>query len=93
MKIQRKCDNIFQIIHYVINNGKKHNPFHVGLAELFHDDSKAKLVVEILNKIGLCVSYDELQRIDFSLIKRVINLTGANRVPVSLPIDKKTLLE
>ena len=41
--------------------GKKHNLFHVGLAELFHDDSKAKLVIEILNKIGLCISYDELK--------------------------------
>ena len=40
---------------------KKHNLFHVGLAELFHDDSKAKLVIEILNKIGLCISYDELK--------------------------------
>ena len=48
---------------------KKNNPFHVGLAELFHDDSRLKLVIEILNKIGLCISYDELQRIDFGLMK------------------------
>ena len=46
-------------------------------------------MIEILNKIGLCISYDELQGIDFGLMKRVINKTGGNRVPVSLSIDKK----
>ena len=62
------------------------------MAKLFHDDSKAKLVIEILNKIGLCISYDELERIDFGVMKRVINAAGSNRVPVSLSIDKKTLI-
>ena len=71
---------------------QKHNPFHVGVAELFHDDAKAKLVIEILNKIGLCISYDEFQRIDFGLVKRVINVTRTNREPVSLSINKKTLI-
>ena len=93
MNNQRKCDTIFHIIHYVIHNGKKHNPFHVGLAELFHDDSREKLVIEILNKSGLRISYDELQRIDFCLMKRVINATGSNRAPISLSIDKKTFIK
>ena len=92
MNIQRKCDTIFQIIQYVIQNEKKHS-FYVGLDELFHDDSRAKLVTEILNKICFCVSYDELQRIDFGLMKRVINVTDSNRVPVSLSIDKKTFMK
>ena len=43
----------------VIHNGKKHNPFHVGLAELFHD-FRVKLMIEIFNKIGSCINYDEL---------------------------------
>ena len=87
---QAKSVNIqckFQIIHYVIRNGKKQNSFPVGLAEFFRGDSKAKLVSEILNKIGLCTSYDELQRIDFGLMKLVIKTTGTNRVPVLLTID------
>ena len=46
-------------------------------------------MVEILNKIGLC-SYDELQKIDIGLMKRVINIEGSNKVPVSMPIDNKT---
>ena len=31
--LQRKCDTIFQIFHYVIHQGKTHNPFHVSIAE------------------------------------------------------------
>ena len=89
VNIQCKCDTIFQIIHYVIHNEKNHNLFHVGLAELFHDDSKAMLVIEILNKIGLHISYDELQRIDFDLMKQVINVTDSNRVLGSFSIVKK----
>ena len=85
------CEHSTYMWHY-ISDWKKHNPFHVGLAELFHDDSRAKLLIEILNKIGLCISYDELQRINFGLMKRVINITGANRVLVSLSIDNKTLI-
>ena len=86
--LQRKCDTIFQIFHYVIHQGKTHNPFHVSIAELLHDDSRAKLVINILNKLGLCISYDELQRIDNGIMNRIINIAGQNRVPVSLPIGE-----
>ena len=93
VNIKRKCDTVFQTIHYVIHNGKIHNPFHVDLAELIHDDSRAKLDSRVvLKKIGLCISYDELPRIDFGLTKRVINVADANRVPVSMSINKKTLI-
>ena len=70
----------------------KHNPFDVGLAEFFHDDCRARLVIEILNKIGLYISYDECQRIDFGLMKQVIKASGSNRVSISLSINKKILI-
>ena len=62
---------------------ERNNLFHVGSAELFHDDSRAKMVITILN---------QLQRIDFGVMKRVFNVTGSNRGPFSLSIDKKTLI-
>ena len=82
---------LFQIIHY-IHNGSKHNPLHVSLAELLHDNSRVKLVIQIMTKLGLCVSYDELQRIDFDHAKRIINATGSNRVPVPPSIDSSTVI-
>ena len=84
---------LFEIIHYFIDNQKKHNPFDVALAEFFHDDCRARLVIEILNKIGLYISYDECQRIDFGLMKQVIKASGSNRVSISLSIDKKILMK
>ena len=83
---------LFEIIHYFIDNQKKHNPFDVALAEFFHDDCRARLVIEILNKIGLYISYDECQRIDFGLMKQVIKASGSNRVSISLSINKKILI-
>ena len=46
-------------------------------------------MVEILDKIDLR-SYDELQKIDIGLMKRVIHIACSNKVPVSMPIDNKT---
>ena len=31
--IQRKCDNIFQIFHYILHNGHKQTPFHISNAQ------------------------------------------------------------
>ena len=76
VNIQRKCDMIFEIVHYFIHNRKKHNPFHVGLAEFFHDGSRANFAMEVLNKISSYITYDEFQRIDFGLIKQVIKASG-----------------
>ena len=49
MNIQRKCDSIFQIIHYVIHNEKKHNLSHIGLVEL--DWLKQLFTKLVLNKV------------------------------------------
>ena len=67
VKIQLKLDTIFHIIYYVTYNGKKHNPFHVGLPKLFLNHSRAKLVTQLLNKVSFCISYDELERINLVL--------------------------
>ena len=71
----------------MVHNGKKKNPLHVSLAELFHDKSRSKLIIDILNKLGLCISYEEVRRIDFGLANRIINAWGSNRVPVPLSIE------
>ena len=85
--IQRKCDTLFQIFHYVLNSGTNHTPLHVSVAELLHDDSRAKLVIGVLNRLGLCISYDELQRIDYGIMEEITTTAGSNRVPVSLPFN------
>ena len=91
MHVQRKCDAIFQIVHYIIHNGHKQTPLHISLAELIHDNSRSKILIEILNKLGLCIGYHEMEKIDMGLAKRVVDIAGSSRVPVP-PIIQNSLL-
>ena len=49
---------------------------------MIHNISRSKLLIETMNKLGLCISYDELERIDYGLAKRVIDAAESNRTPV-----------
>ena len=82
VNLQRKSDSLFQIIHNIIHNSTKRNPFHVSLAQMIHNISRSKLLIETMNKLGLCISYDELERIDYGLAKRIIDAAESNRTPV-----------
>ena len=73
---------MFQMEFYLIHNGKRKTPLHVALSELIHDSSRSKKVIQIMNRLGLCMSYDELERIDIGLEKRNIDMAGDYRVPI-----------
>ena len=90
--IQRKCDVIFQIIYFIMHNGQKQTPLHISLAELIHDNARSKILVQILNKLGLCISYDEMEKIDLGLAKRIVDTVGLNRVPVSSSMQNSVLI-
>lgn len=80
--IKRKCDMIFQTIFYVLHNGRKKKPIHITLAESVHDKCRSKQLIQVLNKLGLCISYQELEKIYVSLARRIINATNGYRVPI-----------
>ena len=45
------------------------------------------------NRLGLGVSYEEVERVDTSIIERTIDLVGENnRVPVPPQIDDETII-
>lgn len=90
--IRRKCDVTFQNIYNMINNGQKKTPLHTAVAQSIHDNSKSKLLIDILNRLGLCISYDDLQRVDICITQEIINLAGPNRVPVSESIDSSSII-
>ena len=83
---------IFQMFHYLIHNGSEPNPFHVSLAQLIHDYCKGKFLIELMNNLGICISYHELLRIDYGHIERAIELAGDNRVPVSRSINNEDII-
>ena len=80
VSIKRKCDVIFQIIFSFIHIGQRKTPFHTAISQSIHDTCKSKNLIQIFNRLGLGISYDEVERIDISITQEIINLTGPNRV-------------
>ena len=46
-----------------------------------------------LNRLGLCVSYDEIERIDINLAQRTIDAAGENLVPVPPVINSSAIIQ
>ena len=62
------------------------------LSECIHDTSRSKTLIQIVNTLGLCLGYDEIERIDTALASRTIELAGNNRVPVAETIDSSAII-
>ena len=90
--IMRKCDTIFQIVFNIVHNGQNKTPLHVSLSEAIHGACKSKKPIKILNRMGLCMSYDELKRIDMGLAQRTIDLGGEHHIPVPPVIQDGVML-
>ena len=90
--IKRKSDTIFQIIYYLIHDGQKKTPLHTSQSQCIHDISRSKTLIQVTNRLGFCISYDELERIDTSLALRTIELAGNNRVPVPEVVDGSAII-
>ena len=60
--------------------GKKKTPMHISITNTVHDLTRSKQLISILNRIGLGISYDELERIDSALARRTIERD--HRVPI-----------
>ena len=81
--LQRKSDTIFQIMYSLIHNSTKTTPLQVFVAEAIHDISRSKRLINIMNQLGVSTSYKEMLSIDNIAAKRIIEMTGENRVPVA----------
>ena len=80
---KKKSDTLFQIIYYIFHNGQKKTPIHVCTAQVIHETCKSKTLITSLNHIGLCISYDSLQRMNYFFAARAVSLSENNRVPIS----------
>lgn len=58
--ILKKCYTIFQIICYLVHNGKNKRLLHVNLRESVHDTCTSKTLIQMTKKIRFCISYGEL---------------------------------
>ena len=64
----------------------------VNKAQTILDLCRSKNLLAISYRLGLCVSYDEIERIDTSIVQRLIALTDPNRVPVPNYLDNETII-
>ena len=83
---------IFQIIYHIIHNGTQKTPLHISLTEAIYDICRSKTFIQIMNRLGLCISYDEMEKIDTGLAQRTINTAGVNRTPIPSTIKNNVLL-
>ena len=47
--------------------------FIISLTEAIHDTCKSKTLIQIMNQLGLCISYDEMEKIDTGFAQRTKN--------------------
>ena len=90
--LTRICDTLFQQMFYLIHNGRRKTPPHVSLAQSIHDKCRSKQFIQILNNLGMCVSYDEMLRMDYNLDDRLIRSCGENKVPLPESITSISII-
>ena len=84
-----KVDVVFQILHYILTDGKGPTPFHITVAQAVHSLTRSKELVTALNHHGIYVSYNTVKRIDVDLAEQIITTAGDSRVP--LPTGRKII--
>ena len=90
-EFDRKSYVIFQQIYYFVHNGTKKTLLHVSIAQSIHNECRSKKMIKIMNRLGISISFDELERIDFRLANRLLNSLGEHRVRISNLIKKDLL--
>ena len=59
---RRKVIALYQIIYFIIHNGRKKTPLHILNAEAIHQTCRSKTLITSFNHFGLSTSYDDLLR-------------------------------
>ena len=85
--IKRKCEVVFQIVYNLIHNGQPKTPLHTVISQSIHDTCKSKCLIQMFNRLGLCISYDNLEQVDIEITQEIINLAGPSRVQVPKNIN------
>ena len=90
--IKRKCEVVFQVVYNLIRNGHRKKPLHTVISQSIHDTCKSKSLIWMFNRLGLCISYDELEQVDIAFTQEIINVAGPNRVPVPKYINSSSII-
>lgn len=89
--VQRRVLSVAQDLVYCVSGGTKLTPKHIGLALVLHQATRSKHLVELFNKAGNCMSYEQVLQVDTALaestLKSMDQATGAI-IPPNIVADK-----
>ena len=76
----------------MMHSGKKKTPLHIAMTDTIHNICKSKKLMQIMNKLGLSMSYEEMKRADYGLTHRIIKQARNGRVLVSTSICSSNII-
>ena len=87
-----KFDVLFQFMYYWINQGRI-TPFHGSMAQAIHTLSKSRQLIDITNRLNLCISYDSMKRLSTAYAQKLVDDTKPNKCPLSSFIDENNPIQ
>ena len=72
---------LYQIIFYILNNGRKRTPLHMMNSEAIYNACRSKTLISSFNRFGLSISYDELLRYHSDMASFVVE-ASRNQIPL-----------
>lgn len=79
--IKRKCISVYMDLHSLINE-RDITPKHVALAQCIHHYTRSKLIISLLNRLGHCISYKTLSKLDNQVLTHIVNSSNDVNIPV-----------
>ena len=77
----RKLKSVFQVLYFMVHNGRHRTPLRLMCAEGIHSTCKSKTLITSLNHLGISVIYDEILRYQNDLANLVCTI-GIDDVPL-----------
>ena len=77
----KKILSVYQIVFYILNNGRKRTPLHMLNSESIYNACRSKTLISSLNRFGLTISYDEVLRYHSDMASYTTE-TSQGRVPL-----------
>lgn len=81
-----RIKSLDQIMYFILYNGRKKTPLHLLTEIAIHSTCKSASLITSFNKIGLCVSYDDIRRVRLRLALYTIE-RGEGNVPLPSHFD------
>ena len=63
------------------------------LDKTVNEISRSKQLIQILDRLAICISYDEIERQNCSLSVRIIHMSGNENIPLPLSIAPGNLVQ